>query len=133
MMSIVVDSSVLAAVVFGEPDGVGFAELLRARAGQVSVSAATLLEARIVVRSRQGEEAVADLETLLRTIEAEVVPFDERQAALAFDAWRRFGKGQHVAALNFGDCISYALARALGAPLLYKGKDFAATDVASIA
>lgn len=130
-MSIAVDSSALAAVVFGEADGPALSSVLRAHAGTVMVSAATLLEARLVVQSRQGDAASVDLDRLLRSIDAEVIAFDERQSALAFAAWRRFGKGQHAAALNFGDCISYALAKSHGIPLLYKGNDFAQTDVAS--
>jgi ribonuclease VapC len=130
-MPIVIDTSALAAVVFGEDDAETFAERMLTEAGDTIVSAATLVEARIVVEARQGQDAVRDLVDLLDGVGAHVVAFDADQAALAVEAWRRFGKGRHPAALNFGDCFSYALAKARGAPLLFKGEDFAQTDIAS--
>ncbi|WP_347344296.1 type II toxin-antitoxin system VapC family toxin [Microbacterium sp.] len=130
-MAVVVDTSALAAVVFGETDARAYASVLAAHAGDVSVSAATVVEARIVVRSRQGSEAARDLDVLLTRISAQIVAVDEEQADLAVAAWQRFGKGRHEAGLNFGDCFAYALSRHLGVPLLYKGDDFARTDVAS--
>ncbi|MFT4135133.1 type II toxin-antitoxin system VapC family toxin [Microbacterium sp.] len=130
-MAIVVDTSALAAVVFGESDARAYASVLAAQTGDVSVSAATLVEARIVIHGRQGVEAARDLELLLTRISAQIVAVDETQADLAVAAWQRFGNGRHEAGLNFGDCFSYALSKQLGAPLLYKGDDFARTDVAS--
>ncbi|WES65508.1 type II toxin-antitoxin system VapC family toxin [Microbacter sp. GSS18] len=125
------DTSALVAVVFGEADARAFASVLAAHAGDVSVSAATLVEARIVVEGRQGTEAAADLDRLLTRLGAHVVAVDDAQASLATSAWRRFGKGRHDAGLNFGDCFSYALSKHLDVPLLYKGDDFSRTDVAS--
>ncbi|WP_298044917.1 type II toxin-antitoxin system VapC family toxin [uncultured Microbacterium sp.] len=130
-MAIVVDSSAIAAIVFGEADAPALSAVLRAHAGAVQVSAATVLEARMVVQARQGDAATTDLDRLLHSVDAEVVAFDDRQSALAFAAWRRFGRGRHAASLDFGDCISYALAKSVGVPLLYKGDDFAQTDVSS--
>lgn len=130
-MAIVVDTSALVAVVFGEPDATALAAVLVANVGDISVSAATLVEAEIVVEARQGQTAVHDLELLLGRTGAAVVEFDASQAALAVAAWRRFGKGRHPAALNLGDCFAYALSKHLGAPLLFKGNGFTQTDVGS--
>jgi len=131
-MAIVVDTSALAAIVFGEPDAAMFVTALAAHAADVSISAATLVEARIVVEGRQGRDALDDLERALMKAAVKVEPVDEGQAALASTAWQRFGKGRHAADLNFGDCFSYALSKSLGAPLLFKGQDFSQTDVASV-
>jgi len=128
-MTIVIDTSALAAVVFGESDAERFTAAMLASTGDCSISAATLVEAGIVVEARQGEAAAQDLRLLIEQIGAEVVPLDAAQATLAIAAWQRFGKGRHRAALNLGDCFSYALAKVSGAPLLYKGDDFTQTDV----
>ena len=124
----IVDTSALLAVVLGEPDAEGFLSRM-VRAESLAVSAASLAEALIVVEAKQGREAASDLSALLAELEAEVVGLDEAQAEVAASAWRRFGKGRHPAALNFGDVFSYSLATVRGEPLLFKGRDFAATDV----
>ena len=93
------------------------------------VSAATVVEASLVILGRYGEAGEPQLDRLLRGIGAEVVPVGEEQVVLARDAALRFGRGRHAAALNFGDCFSYALSVARGEPLLFTGKDFARTDV----
>lgn len=93
------------------------------------VSAATVVEASLVILGRFGEAGDPQLDRLLRGIGAEVVPVGEEQVVLARDAALRFGRGRHAAALNFGDCFSYALAVARGEPLLFVGDDFAKTDV----
>lgn len=124
----IVDTSALVAVILGEPDAE--AQLARmASAETLALSAATLTEALIVVEARQGREAATDLLALLAELEAEIASLDEDQAELAASAWRRFGKGRHPAALNLGDAFSYALTAARGEPLLFKGRDFSATDV----
>lgn len=128
-MTLVVDTSALAAVVFGEPDAELLAAVMTRHAGDICVSAATLVEASIVVIARQGDGARDDLEGLLQLVGAEVVPLDAQQHRVVVDAWRRFGKGRHPASLNIGDCFSYALARVTGSALLYKGDDFSQTDV----
>lgn len=127
----VVDTSALVAIVLGEDDAETLLQLM-AGGDPVRVSAATLLEATIVAESRQGPDATRDLELLLAGVGAEVVPVEPEQARRAADAWRRFGKGRHPAGLNFGDCFSYALAESLGDALLFKGGDFAQTDVAAV-
>ena len=119
------------AVLLGEDDAELFAGVLSEHVGDVLLSAATLVEMRIVAQSKQGAAALADLGALLVTVEATVVPLDADQADIASAAWARFGRGRHPAALNFGDCFAYALARSQGAPLLFKGNDFAQTDIAS--
>lgn len=125
----VVDSSALVAVVLGEDDAETY---LRAMTGPVAVSAASLIETTIVIESRQGPDATRDLSLLLDGVHAEVVPLDQAQAIAATAAWRRFGRGRHPAALNFGDTFSYALAQVRGEPLLFKGDDFRQTDIASV-
>lgn len=124
----IADTSALAAVIFGEPDAEAILTAL-CSAETLALSAATLTEALIVVEARQGPEAATDLEALLADLEAEVIPVDEEQAEIAAAAWRRFGKGRHPAALNYGDTFSYALATVRGEELLFKGADFSATDV----
>lgn len=130
-MTVVADTSALTAVIFGEPEASVFASVLASHANSIAVSAATLIECEIVLGARHGPNAVQDLSLLLTKIGADVVAFDQEQAALAGTAWRRFGKGHHPAALNLGDCYSYALAKHLGAPLLFKGDDFRQTDIVS--
>lgn len=125
---IAVDSSSLVAVVLGERDAERHLE--RLQRGPAQLSSVSLVEATIVVEARQGADAARDLEFLVdATVDIVAVDLEHARAALA--AWRRFGKGRHPAALNFGDCFSYALARLADLPLLYKGDDFAQTDVAA--
>ncbi len=125
----VVDTSTLSAILFGEPEGPAF---LKALSGpeRKFMSAFTRLEASIVVEARKGDTGTQALSELVATSSIDTVPFDTGQAELALDAWRRFGKGRHPAGLNLGDCAAYALARFIGEPLLYKGDDFPKTDVA---
>ena len=90
----------------------------------------TLLETSIVVEARSGAAGTRDLDELVASLNLVIVPFNEDHLAFAREAFRQFGKGQgHSARLNFGDCFSYALAKATGAPLLFKGDDFAKTDI----
>jgi ribonuclease VapC len=124
----VVDTSAVLAVLLEEPDG----ELFLARlsgAGQPLLSAANWLELGIVIDGRKGPQWLADLDHFLEGLEVTVVPVSLRQARVARDAYRRFGKGNHPAGLNFGDCFAYALARDRNLPLLFKGDDFARTDI----
>ncbi len=129
-MTLVVDTSALAAIVLGEPDAELILSTMRRFAGDLDVSAATLVETRIVIEAKQGTPAVEDLQALVAGLQVRVVPFDEVQARAAHAAWRRFGKGRHPAGLNLGDCFAYALAKTTGSPLLYKGHDFTQTDIA---
>ncbi|MDO9502194.1 type II toxin-antitoxin system VapC family toxin [Falsiroseomonas sp.] len=124
----ILDTSALMAVLFKERDFEAFGHAMT-QADHVAISAATLVEATIVVTGRDGDQGAADLRGLLAELRAEVVPVTERAAQAAIDGWHRFGKGRHKAALNFGDCFAYALARERNAPLLFKGTDFSETDV----
>ena len=93
------------------------------------MSVANLLETAIVVESRSGLAAGHQLDRFLEKAGMELVPVTPKQVEAARLAWRRFGRGNHPARLNFGDCFAYALAEATGEPLLFKGKDFAQTDI----
>jgi ribonuclease VapC len=126
---IAVDTSALCAVVLGEPDAERYLSALEANAGDLVVGGPTVLEAEIVVTARQGPDAARDLHLLLDGVRASVVAFDDRHARLAMRAWTRFGRGRHSAALNLGDCMAYAVAASHGCALLYKGDDFAQTDL----
>lgn len=126
---IAVDSSAVVAVVLGEPDAERHLEVLRREPSRLS--SVSLAEAAIVVEARQGPDAGRDLELLVDATIDEVVAVDADHARAAVAVWRRFGRGRHPAALNFGDCFSYALARLGDLPLLYKGADFAQTDVSA--
>ncbi len=124
---IVVDTSAIVAVLFGEP---GSAELERHLLGDRCVmSAATRVELGIVIEAKSGSAGTQLLEELLGRVEIEVAPLDAELAGEAVVSWRRFGKGRHRAGLNFGDTFSYALSRRLGQPLLFVGDDFSHTDV----
>jgi len=100
-------------------------------AEQCFLSAVSLFEASMVMIGRGAPAAAIGLDALVRRRGIEIVPFDEELAAASRAAFIRFGKGRHSAGLNFGDCVSYALAHSRGLPLLYKGGDFAKTDVIS--
>jgi ribonuclease VapC len=99
------------------------------RASPRLLSVANLLEATIVIETRKGEPGGRDLDLLLYRAQIELVEVDQDQAEIARAAWRRFGKGRHPAALNYGDCFAYALAKSRHAPLLFVGDDFAQTDI----
>jgi len=125
----VIDSSALIAVLVGEDGADGFLDALAAQEEKY-VSALNHFEAAIVMASRKGEAGSKALAALVAHAQIEILPFDASQSEIALDAWRRYGKGRHPAALNLGDCAAYALAQTLGQKLLFKGEDFAKTDVA---
>jgi ribonuclease VapC len=125
---IVVDTSAVIAILFGESDGLRF-EMVIAADERPVMSAMTDYETRLIAFRRQGQEALDDYLSMRANEDIAIVPFDERQSLLAFDAYRHFGKGNHPARLNLADCSAYALAKSLDAPLLFKGNDFALTDV----
>jgi ribonuclease VapC len=125
---VVLDTSALLAMLLGEPERDAYVALL-ADAEDPLISAATLVEASIVMLAKTAEAGVQDLDELLAAGGVRCVAVDEEQARLARDAFARFGKGRSSASLNFGDCFSYALARATNRPLLFKGDDFSKTDV----
>lgn len=124
----IIDTSAIIAILAGEAEAPVFAKAIKQH--RCAISAATLLETEIVVSSRLGRDAVRDLRLALQSADVEIVPFDARQAEIASEAYLRFGRGSaHPAKLNYGDCFSYALAILRDEPLLYKGDDFAHTDV----
>jgi ribonuclease VapC len=125
---VIIDTSAIIAILAGEPDAAHYAQLIEQHPTP-HIGAPTLLEASIVLTRWFGEAAEAALDAFVREAGAEIVPFDLPQLHAAQDAYRRFGKGRHPAGLNFGDCMSYALARACDETLLFKGKDFARTDI----
>ena len=125
----VIDTSVLVAVLFGEPEAEHFAEAIAADSVRL-ISTASVLEASLVVESELDEAGSRELDLLLLKAAIETVPFNAEQLAIARDAWRRYGKGRHTAGLNYGDCFSYALSQATGEALLFKGGDFSQTDIA---
>lgn len=124
----VIDSSALCAVLFAESTA-GALVAAMATDPRPLVSAATVVEAGIVVEARLGPSGGRELDLLLHRLRAQVVAVDEEQSEHARRAWRRFGKGRHPASLNLGDCFSYALASTSGELLLCVGDDFAETDV----
>ncbi len=95
------------------------------------IGAPTLLEAAMVLSGRAGGDSRLLVAGLVRELGLQVAPFTEAHYHRAIDAFLRYGKGRHPAALNFGDCVSYAVASVAGLPLLYTGKDFARTDIAA--
>ena len=127
----VVDSSAFVAVLRSEPDADRFADALE-RIDPLFMSAGTLLEIGTVVLHKRGTERIADMFNLISVAQIGIVPVSEEQARAAIDAYGRFGKcTRHPAQLNYGDCFSYALAKTSDLPLLYKGDDFAKTDIRS--
>ena len=125
----VIDTSAVLAILQDEPERRRFAEAIEAAATRW-MSAATWVESSLVLEARYGSDGLRDFDRLMERIAVEIVPVDLEQARAAREAFRRFGKGRHPAGLNFGDCFSYALARMLGEPLLFKGADFSQTDLA---
>lgn len=124
----VLDSSAVVAIVLEEAEGETFFELVLQSARKL-LSAVSRVEAGIVVESRKGPAAARKLDEFIETGGIRIVDFSAFHAQLALEAWRRFGKGNHPAALNFGDCCTYALCQATGEPLLAKGEDFSRTEV----
>ena len=116
----VIDSSVFLAILLGEPESEAFIAAIAADDTRLA-SAATMLEASMVILSRKGEPGLAAFQDFTSRAAITVAAFAPEHLDLAIDASRRFGRGRHPAALNFGDCFSYALAKATGEPLLFKG------------
>ena len=124
----IIDSSAIASILFMEADSGHFSTKI-ADNWPRRMSVASLLESTMVVEGRAGPSSSYDIDDLLEEYEIELVPVSVEQARAARVAWRRFGKGNHPARLNFGDCFSYALAKTTDEPLLFKGDDFAQTDL----
>ena len=126
----IVDTSALVAILKNEPQQPVLLAALVADP-HVKLSAATLFEFGMVMDKVRNPGMSAAVDRLLYQIEAEILPVTTETASACRDAYRRFGKGNHPARLNFGDCFAYALAKELDEPLLFKGTDFAQTDVRS--
>jgi ribonuclease VapC len=124
----VLDTSAVLAILLDESERRQFNEAIES-AETRSLSTASFVECSIVLESRFGADGVRDLDLFIAKAQVILVPVDEDQAHIARRAFQQYGKGRHPAALNFGDCFSYALARALDQPLLFKGNDFGQTDV----
>lgn len=127
----VIDTSALVAILQGEPERRVFIEAIEAADARL-LSVATFVEISIVVEARHGAEGLRDLDHFIHRAAIELVVVDVEQATTARTAFGRFGKGQHRAGLNYGDCFSYALAILKEEPLLFKGDDFVHTDIATV-
>ena len=125
------DTSAVLAILQDEAERTEFVSLIEQSSRRL-ISTVSVLEAAMVLEGRKGDDAGSDLDLFLRRASIETVAFDPEQLLVARTAFRRFGKGRHAAGLNFGDCVSYALAQWSGEPLLFKGSGFAATDVVRV-
>ena len=126
-----VDTSAVLTILFGEPEAATYAQSIESDPAPL-ISAASVFEAGIVLLRRHGPEALSDLQDLIKQGGLQIEPVTVEQAELALDAYQRFGKGRHSASLNFGDCFTYALAKAMRQPLLFKGNDFSQTDLTAV-
>lgn len=124
----VIDSSAIVAILFGESDANYFSSAIEADPTRL-MSAAAILEVSMVIENELGDAGGRELDILMHRTGIETIAFNEEQLKVARHAFREYGKGRHPAGLNFGDCFSYALSRTSGEPLLFKGDDFSKTDV----
>lgn len=126
----ILDTSAVIAILCSEPDAerylVAFEE-----ADRLAIGAPTLVECGIVAQAKLGEYGPADLDNFLRRLHIDVLPFGEHEASVARYAFHAFGTGRHMAGLNFGDCLSYAMSGTYNDALLYKGGDFSQTPIPS--
>jgi ribonuclease VapC len=127
----VIDTSALIAILFGEPEAESFSQAI-ADDPKKLIGAFNALETGIVVEAKKGEPGGRELDLLLHRARIEIVAMNVDQMELARSAWRKYGKSNHPAGLNIGDCCAYALAKYSGEPLLFKGNDFGQTDIRSV-
>jgi ribonuclease VapC len=127
---VILDSSALVAILFREPEADAFVDRILA-ADVRRISVATWVELMMVMARETDAESAHDAEAFLEDAEVQIEPVTLEHGRLARQAFLQFGKGRHPAKLNFGDCFAYALAKATGEPLLFKGNDFALTDIAT--
>jgi len=127
---VILDSSAIVSMLLAE---IGHEEVVErcSAAPMLGVGTPTLVETSMVLSSRLGRDCRSLLRAYLRDMDVQVIPFTPEHYEVAVDAFMRFGKGRHAAALNFGDCLTYAVARLSGLPLLFTGEDFARTDLAA--
>jgi len=126
---VIVDSSAILAILTEEPEKDAFDAAIAANRSRMS--SVTYLESSIALCAKRGDAALSGLDIWIETSGVEIVPFTIEHARIAREAWLQYGKGQHHARLNFGDCATYALASFTGEPLLFKGEYFAQTDIES--
>jgi ribonuclease VapC len=126
----IIDTSAIIAILFDEDDAMSYAKAITA-ADSCRMSAATFVETAIVVEAQTRNNGGRQLDALIRRAGIVIEPVTEEQAHIARQAFIDFGKGRHAAGLNYGDCFSYALSKASREPLLFKGKDFAKTDLSA--
>ena len=124
----VIDTSAIFAIAFNEPEAASLEQRIADDPVRL-ISAATVLEAAMVIEARLGEAGGSEFDLWLHKAGIEIVAVEPEHADKARRAWRSYGKGRHPAGLNFGDCFVYALAALTGEPLLYKGNDFSQTDI----
>src|SRR3990167_7407087 len=124
----VIDTSAILTILLNEKEASSFAQAISQDPKRL-LSVGTALELMIVIEARKGEAGSRELDLFLHRSKIDIVPCDSDQIEIARIAWRRYGKGNHPASLNFGDCFSYALSKTSGEPLLYKGNDFNQTDL----
>lgn len=127
----VIDTSALAAILQREPERRRFIEAIEAADARL-MSVATFVEISIVIEARHGAEGLRDLDHFIGRAGIDLVSVEAEHGTVARGAFSRFGRGRHRAGLNYGDCFSYALAISTGEPLLFKGDDFAHTDVTMV-
>jgi ribonuclease VapC len=127
----VIDTSAVIAVLLGEPETASFVRAL-AGAPKKLISAFNALESAIVIEAKKGEAGGRELDLLLHRAQIEIIVLNGDQLEIARTAWRKYGKGNHSAGLNIGDCCAYALAKYSGEPLLFKGNDFSQTDIQAV-
>jgi ribonuclease VapC len=128
----VIDTSAVVAILADEPERARFVQMIAADEVRL-LSAVSRVECTCVIEGRKRTAGRAELDLFLREAAIEIAPVTADQAEIACDAFRRFGRGRHPADLNIGDTFAYALAKATGEPLLFKGDDFARTDIMSAA
>jgi ribonuclease VapC len=126
----VIDTSVIVAILFGEGDAECLAEAIEDDPTRL-MSGSSVLETSLVIHSELGESGGRELDLLLLKMGIEIIPFTDDQLRVARRAFEIYGKGRHPAGLSFGDCFAYALSKTAGEKLLFKGEDFSKTDVVS--
>lgn len=124
----ILDSSAVVALLLREPDHERLLQALAA-AASVGIGAPTMVETTIVLSARLGQDGRGLVSRFLDEADVTLIPFTDAHFGTAVDAWLRFGRSRHPAALNFGDCLAYATARLAGQPLLFTGSDFPRTDI----
>ncbi|MBE7183169.1 MAG: type II toxin-antitoxin system VapC family toxin [Methylobacterium mesophilicum] len=129
----IIDASAILAIMLKEQDGASFKKLIASKSGPHEISAVNYLEVAIRVDRFENEEWSEGLDPLMALLGVDIAPVTADQAVKARQAYRQFGKGNHPARLNLGDCFAYALSKARSEPLLYKGDDFRQTDVEAAA